>query len=149
MKKRTSTPADDAFATRRAEIQVNVEEAKVRLLEHEPITILTVAAFPDSEAFGLALMTGFAVQVCQTGKKAAGRVVDVKLVADKKKENVVHARAAIFLPGDFSDYVGFLVILKPLQTKFDFEGKVEVTGRTVKAVDKALKASRKKKGETE
>ena len=114
-----------------AQVQVNVDEAKVRLLEHEPITILNVMAFPDSESFGLALMTGDAVQVCSTGKKAAGRIVDVKLIADKKKENVVHARASIFLPGDFSNYVGLLVILKPRQTRFEFEApKAKKKGET-------------------
>ncbi len=125
-------------------VQVSIDEAKVRLLEHEPVTILSVFAFPDNEAPRLALLTGQAVAITSTGKKVAARVIDVKLVGDKKKENVVHGRASLFAPGDFSDLVGLLVILKPLQGTFDYRGEVEVTGRTAKTADKALKASKKK-----
>jgi len=108
-----------------AKVQVNVDEAKVKLVEMEPVTILTVTAFPDSGALDLADLTGVAVSMSARGKKTAARVVGVSIAADKKKADVIHARAHLFVPGDSSDLVGALVKLVPLQRNLDFGGEAK------------------------
>ena len=106
-------------------VQVNVDEAKVKLVEMEPVTILTVTAFPDSGSLDLADLTGVAVSMSARGKKTAARVVGVSIAADKKKADVIHARAHLFVPGDSSDLVGALVMLIPLQRNLDFGGEAK------------------------
>ena len=128
------------------EVQVNVEQGLKKMVDFEPITILTASTIVTGEARKLHALVGLGVAMKSTGRKDVARVIDVQLHADPKKEGAIIGRVKLLAGGDVTSYVGLLIMIEPIQLTIDEAASVSTRPPLVPGGMEPTTRKRKKKG---